>query len=102
MFDLVEHAQVPDNWYHSLENFRYIYANPDGYAVADGFKSGGYLIRAVKRTFSNLEISLNQTLGDMIHQIRVVTKETAGRGAVECVQDVSTMTYKVHFRKRMR
>ena len=90
-----------NNVYHSQANFMFIYPNPDGYAAADGGNKGGYLIRSVKRVFSNLEISLNQTLNEMIHQIRAQTKSMAGKGTLECVQVVDTMTYKVMFEKRV-
>ena len=89
-----------DDWYHSQENFIHIYSNPEGYAAADGGTKGGYLIRSVKRVFSNLEVSLNQTLNDIIVQIRAEAKEMAGKGALECVQVVDTMTSKIVFEKR--
>ena len=93
--------KIEGNWYHSQANFRYIYANPEGYAASDGGIQGGYLIRAIKRVFSNHEISCKQNLNDIIHLIRCVTKEMSGKGTVECVEDVSTMTYKVVFQKRV-
>ena len=91
---------VVDDWYHSQANFIYVYANPDGYATADGGTKGGYLIGAVKRVFSNLEISLNQTLNDIIQQIRAETKNNVQKGTLECVEVVDKMTYKVRFQKR--
>ena len=95
-----KNSTVVDNWYHSQANFIHIYANPEGYAAADAGMKGGYLIGAIKRVFSNLEISLNQTLDDMIRQIRAETKNNAGRGTLECVEVIDKMTYKVRFEKR--
>ena len=92
--------KINDDWYHPQANFRYIYGNPDGYALADGGLKRGYLVRSIKRVFSNLEISLNETLDDMIQQIRAQTKSMAGKGTLGCVEDVSRMTYKVRFKKR--
>ena len=40
-------------FYHKEANFRFIYGNPEGYAVYDGGTKGGYLIRATKKVFLN-------------------------------------------------
>ena len=88
------------NYYHSEANFRYIYGNPEGYAVADGGSKGGYLIRSIKRTFTNLDVSLNKTLDTIVHKIRKQTKKLVGRGIAQCVEDVNTMTYEVVFEKK--
>ena len=86
--------------YHKGANFHFIYGNPNGLAVADGGSKGGYLIRGVKRVFSNTDISLSSTFDECVRQIRAVTKDMAGTGTAQCVENVSTMTYNVVFKKR--
>ena len=92
--------QINSTFYHQQANFQYIYSTPSGYATGDGGYKGGYLMRSVKQVFLNQEIVLDQSLDELIVQIRNLAKSNAGKGAVECVEDVSTMTYKVVFRKR--
>ena len=83
--------------YHPEANFRYIYGNPDGYVVPDSTK-GGYLIRATKKILSNSKISFELTLDEIVNKIRRETNSLAGKAAVSCVQDVSTMMYPVKFK----
>ena len=85
------------SFYHPRANFMVVYANPDGYVAGDGGFKGGYLIRAIKRVFSNVTVSLNDTLDDLVAKVRLQAKQMAGMGAVQCVEHVSTMTYKVSF-----
>ena len=40
--------RINDKYYHEGANFRYIYGNPEGFAVPDGGSKGGYLIRGIK------------------------------------------------------
>ena len=90
-----------DAHYHTNANFRYVYGNPEGYAVADGGSKGGYLIRSIKRVFSNVDVLTNsQTLDTIVHQIRKQTKKLVGKGSVQCVEDVNTMTYEVVFEEK--
>ena len=77
-----------DDLYHEEENFCYIFANPDGYAVADGGERGGYLIRSVNRIFRNEQIVLINNFNDIVDSIRKDTKMLAGKGIIECVQDI--------------
>ena len=77
-----------------------VYANPEGYAATDGDIKGGYLVRAMKRVFSDLTVSLNQTLDEIVVKIRTEATKMAGKGAVQCAESVSTMTYQVVFDKR--
>ena len=93
--------KINGNAYHEEANFRYIFANPNGYVTPDGGEKGGYLIRAVKKVFLNEKISLEKCLGDIIGDIRHQTQKLAGSKAMECVQDVNTMVYnKVYFKKK--
>ena len=86
--------------YHPRANFTIVYANPEGYAAGDGGIKGGYLIRAMTRIFSTLDVSLNDSLDTLVVKIRNQSKEMAGTGAVQCVEHVSSMTYDVMFLKR--
>ena len=43
-----------EKYFHKEEGFRFIYANPEGYAAYDGYKKGGYLIRATFKTFTKV------------------------------------------------
>ena len=85
--------------YHIQANFRYIYGNPQGYAVFDGGLQGGYLIRSIKKVMLNTKMSLNKNLDDIISRIRSKTQEMAGKVSMECVEDVNTLGYKVFFAK---
>lgn len=82
-------------------NFRYVYINPESFGAVDGGINGSFLIRALKRVFSNLEISLNKTLSEIVHKLRLEMKMLVGRGvpSVAIVEDVNSMTYHVRFKK---
>ena len=95
--DLIE---INQQFYHPRANFMIVYANPEGYAATDGDIKGGYLVRAMKRVFSDLTVSLNQTLDEIVVKIRTEATKMAGKGAVQCAESVSTMTYQVVFDKR--
>ena len=43
------------SWFHGDSNFAFIYSNTDGYATLDGSRGGGYLIRSIKKVFSNTD-----------------------------------------------
>ena len=96
---LVDVVDTKNKLYHPRSNLMIIYANPDGYAALDGGSKGGYLIRAVKNVFSSEEISLNQTLDDMVVKIRNQAREAAGTAVAQMVERLSTMTYHVRFFK---
>ena len=92
--------QINKDDYHEQANFRYIYGNPDGYVIADGGSKGGYLIRAIKRVLSNLDIVLNQNLNTIVDKIRSEVNTLVGKGAMAAVEDVNTMMYRVRFQKK--
>ena len=92
--------KMNDNVYHEQLNFCFVYATPDGYAIPDGGSKGGYLIRGLNKVFLNEKLSLNQNLDAIIIEIRNQTRILAGNGTMVCVEDVSTMNYKVLFAKR--
>ena len=86
--------------YHVQANFRYIYGNPQGYAVFDGGLKGGYLVRSIKKIMMNEKISCNKNLDDIVKRIRIKTQELAGNASMECVEDVNTMGFSVFFEKK--
>ena len=93
--------RIKDKYYHEQANFRYIYGNPDGYVIPDGGTKGGYLIRGIKRVFSNLDIALNKDLNQIVDKIRTQVNDLVGNGAMATVEDVNTMTYNVRFHKKL-
>ena len=92
--------RINDKYYHEQSNFRYIYGNPEGYSAPDGGSKGGYLIRGMKRVFSNTKISLNKNLDEIVNKIRNEVHILVGTGTQAAVEDVNTMTYKIMFEKK--
>ena len=91
-------------WIHNEANFRYVYANPDGYAAIDGGKKGGHLISAIHSTFLKLSKSRslleNGTLTNIINEIRMKAKDSAGKVLMQNVQDVNNSNLRIKFEKR--
>ena len=87
------------NYCHNQENCRFVYRNPDGYAVVDGGEKGGYLIQATKDVFNRRGIE-KRKLDDIIKQLREKTKKLIGKGVTETIQDVNQMNFNVYFKKR--
>ena len=87
------------NLFHAQANCRFIYANPDGYAAVDGGKNGGYLIQATKQIFGKKSVIENQSLDNIVNQIRLKTRELVGKGIMQNVEDVNLMNFDVYFKK---
>ena len=85
--------------FHSEANCRFIYANPDGYAVADGGQNGGYLIQATSFVFATEKEIEFQSLDHIINQIRKKTRQIVGTGTMENIQDVNQMNFQIYFNK---
>ena len=84
---------------HREANFCFLYANPDGYKAFDGGTKGGYLIRAIYRTYIKKEIT-SKYLNDIFRQIGTKVEEMTGRQSMEHVQMVSNVHYKIQFKPR--
>ena len=61
----------------NYSNFCKIWANVDGYAVADGSINGGLFLRNVSKLFQHKKWILNHNLTDIIFKIRDYTKREA-------------------------
>ena len=61
----------------NYSNFCKIWANVDGYAVADGSLNGGLFLRNVSKLFQHQKWILNHNLNDIILKIRDYTKREA-------------------------
>ena len=61
----------------NYSNFCKIWANVDGYAVADGSLNGGLFLRNVSKLFQDKKWILNHNLTDIIFKIREYTKRDA-------------------------
>ena len=85
--------------FHTEANCRFIYANPDGYAAVDGGSKGGYLIQAIKHVFMKKNEIENQSLDNIINQIRLKTRQLVGTGVMQNVEDVNHMNFNVYFKK---
>ena len=85
---------------HKEANFRYIYGNPDGYAVFDGGKKGGYLIQAMKNVFGKKE-ALVANLDEIIPQIRSKVSQFVG-SSIQHVQDINNSNLKIYFQIRQK
>ena len=102
-----------DTKYLDYENFCYIYANLDGYAVVDGGILGGYLIQGIKSVLAQSHAD-TQDLNKLINLIgmetlRKVKGETkkkdenykkSNNPARQIVQSTSNIHYQVYFSKR--
>ena len=86
-------------YYHQEANFRYIYGNPEGFAVFDGGIKGGYLIRATKKVFVNAKFIKQKRLNDIVDEIRNQVQKLAGKVSMENVQDINNMNFPVEFLK---
>ena len=89
--------------YHKRANCRYIYANIDGYAAADGGRKGGYLIQSVECVFSKLIKKhgiVNKNLDSIVNHIRLKTRELVGTAIMQNVEDVNDMNFDVYFAKQ--
>ena len=60
-----------------MANFCKLYANVDGYSVADGSKDGGIFLRNVCKCFSDTDFVLKHNFSDIILKIREYTKRDA-------------------------
>lgn len=88
--------------YHKEGNFRFIYAAIDGYAVVEGGKMGGYLIRAIHTVFKNEKRVLTQDLDKIIYYINDKAQTKAGTNLfVQHVEDVNRMDGIVRFEKNI-
>ena len=88
--------------YHKEANFRYIYANIDGYSVVEAGKRGGYLIQAMKDVFVNdiQNITHQQCeLSQIIQQMNSQYQGLVGTGNVQQIQDVNQMDGEIFFKK---
>ena len=85
---------------HKEANFRYIYGNPDGYAVFDGGKYGGYLIQSIKKIFIKPE-TLKNNLDEIIPQIRMKVEQKTGRYSIQHVQDIVNCNFRIFFDKKI-
>ena len=87
--------------YHKEGNYRFIYANIDGYAVVEGGTRGGYLIRAIRSVFGNVDHILSSNLDEIVHQINEQAKQRVGTSIlVQQVEDVNRMDGIVTFQKK--
>ena len=85
---------------HEEANFYIVYANPDGYAAYDGGDKGGYLIRGIYKVFRRNEV-LSQNLDGIIYRIDEKVKQLVGRQSMQQVQTVSTVHYRIKFRRHL-
>ena len=60
-----------------MANFYKLYANVDGFAVADGTKNGGLFLRNVCKLFRDKNFVLRNTWNEMVFKIREYTKREA-------------------------
>ena len=84
---------------HLEANFRYIYGNPEGFAVFDGGEKGGYLIRSVKKVLTQ-PIALKTNLDEIVPLISIKVNQLTGRQSMQLVQDISNTQYRIKFEKR--
>ena len=86
-----------------MSNFYNIYANIDGFAVADGSKHGGIFIRSVCKVFKDKKFVFTHELEKIILKIRDYTKREASlcdfvyTNFTQLVQDVSTLEKSIIF-----
>ena len=60
-----------------MANFCKVYANTEGFSVADGSKNGGLFLRCVIKVFGDTEFVKKHSLSDIILKIRQYTKREA-------------------------
>ena len=78
--------------YHKEGNFRFIYANIEGYATVDGGKKGGYLIQAIHSVFLKVDTVLKSNLDAIVYQINDQSKKKVGTSVVvQRIEDVNRM-----------
>ena len=103
-------------WFHKESNFRYIYANAEGYAAFDGGKLGGYLIQATNKTFKKVANSGNSgyhkytssasgnwginDLDAIVNEMRTKVVNLTGSHSMQVVQDVNNCSWKILFEKK--
>ena len=96
-------------------NFRYVFGNPEGYAVIEGGNFGGYLIRSIKHVLtkefekqSNTPVIhmdifgrnylQSQSLNELIGLIRAQADKLVGKKSKQLVDDQNLMEYHVYFK----
>ena len=83
---------------HPEGGWRFVYANIDGYAVVEGGRKGGYLIRSIKTVFDNVDRIQESHLGEIILQINHQAKDKVGtKVVVQQIEDVNRMEGTVYF-----
>ena len=107
--------QNSNTLYHKEDGFRFIYANPDGYAAYDGCKKGGYLIRATYETFKKVSKYCNKNnkhkknnnsnnendLDSIVNEIRTKVSKLTGT-SMQLVEDINHSSCKVLFEKKKK
>ena len=89
--------------YHKEGNYRFIYANIDCYAVAEGGKKGGHLIRALNSVFANVNAIIASDLDPIVYQLNKQAKKRVGTSVVvQQIEDVSRMDGPATLRIRIR
>ena len=87
--------------YHKEGQYRFIYANIDGYSTIDGGKNGGYLIQAIKHIFENVNEVIKSNLNDIILQINKQAQYLSGtKVLVQQIEDVNRLNDNVQIRPK--
>ena len=84
------------------QNCRYIFGNPAGYAVIDGGRKGGYLLRAFRRILCNKAriFKYKWNLDEIIQRVRTQVNYLVGENSMQLIEDTNVMEYDIYFRER--